>query len=168
MSAVLPSPSRDLAVKIVLTWTHMKVTERCYCRCGSRMPRDSLKISGTTVLPLNVFNQARYSVRHPVRSTESNIIPRKEILSLAKVCSFPSWQEEPIGWGDWVPSHITNLGTVLVWANHQDSWGLSWRHRDSLKGRTWYWNARPLNAKHVSRENWDMKVCILQVDHCKS
>ncbi len=43
--------------------------------------------------------------------------------------------------------------------------------KDSPKGRTLYWYAHPSNAKwrkqSVSGENWDMKVCILQVDRCK-
>ncbi len=63
--------------------------------------------------------------RRAVRLTESNSMPRKEILCTGESLLFPSWPEAPTGWGGWAPCpcvRTTALETGPVWASRRGSW----------------------------------------------
>ncbi len=84
--------------------------------------------SGTTLLPWKDSRQfsidwARSIERCPVRLTESNSIPRKEILCAGESLLFSQLTRSSRCLGDWAPCPCVRtivLETGPVWASHQD------------------------------------------------
>ncbi len=67
----------------------------------------------------------------------------KRSSAQGRVCSFPSWPEAPTGWAPCPCVRTTVLETGPVWATTLVK---TRDDRDSPKGRTLYWYARPSNA----------------------
>ncbi len=100
-----PRPPRDSAMEPVLKRSHMEQTGRNFAAAAAICPRSLWKsFSGTAVLPDKVLRQFSTDWARTgwgVLSGWPNPTPCREKRSsaLARVCSFPSWPENPTGWG---------------------------------------------------------------------